>query len=166
MTLIFLPALTPWSYNTVGGTTLKQWTVEDYPSSTVDGISQKSSSQLLGSNPISTRYGVCHRQIVPYDNLWFENYFVLIIEERFTISLSLPFWHALESEGKVSRFENHMPGKAQNFASTVLSRPLRTLSPRGFQSAIKGHYCSSSPSPCSLLGGRQIETTWKIRSLE
>lgn len=43
-----------------------------------------------------------------------------------------------------------MPGKAQDFASILLSAPLRTLSPCGFQSAAKGHYCSSSPLSCSF----------------
>lgn len=48
----------------------------------------------------------------------------------------------------MSRFGVQLPRKAQNFASILLSGSLG-LSPYGFQSAIKGHYCS--PPSCSVL---------------
>ena len=53
---------------------------------------------------------------------------VLTSEERFEISLSLPFWRALESGREVSGCGVRVPRRAQNFASILLSGSLRAES--------------------------------------
>ena len=163
MTLIFLPALTPLSYNIVREVTLKPQTVNSIGLSIIKGRLCMSEAQFncVGKQPcVSNRYDLSHRQIVPITIYGLKIiYFVLIIEKRFKISpmirsLSLPSQHALESERKVRGFRVHVPRKAQNSVSVLFRRLLKTES-CGFRSVLKGRYCSSSDPSCSFPRGKQ-----------
>lgn len=114
MTLIFLPALTPLSYNIVREITLKPQTVNSIGLSIIKGRLCTSETQFncVGKQPcVSNRYDLSHRQIVPITIYGLKIIcFVLIIEKRFKISpmirsLSLPSQHALESERKLGDLE-------------------------------------------------------------
>lgn len=161
MTLIFLPALTPLSYNIVREITLKPQTVNSTGLSIIKGRLCMSETQFkyVGKQPcVSNRYDLSHRQIVPITIYGLKIIcFVLIIEKRFKISpmirsLSLPSQHALESERKVRGFRVHVPRKAQN---SVLFRRLLKTESCSFRSVLKGRYCSSSAPSCSFPRGKQ-----------